>query len=375
VLVGVSKWRDELGVVCLADLKVARSNRVSFKAMNIFKYTDKTTSLPSPTAKELPPSWKGFNFLNMFYIREKKENQFNEIDFKIISGWGFNFVRLPIDYRILILGDDWNSIDENAMLMLDKAVEYGIKYDVHVCINFHRAPGYTVAYPPEKTNLWTEEEPQKAFADLWQFLAARYTNIPNKHLSFNLVNEPANIDEASYSAVVKIAANAIWEKDPGRLVIADGLEYGTIPSDMNFKTGVAQSTRGYQPFTLTHYKANWVKGSEEYPLPKWPSDEVSFNRTSLYETHFKQWEKLKNSGCGLMAGEWGAHNRTPHDVVLKWMEDCLEIFKSMNIGWSLWNLIGSFGILNSGRTDVDYEDFNGYKLDRKMLNLLQKYLD
>jgi endoglucanase len=57
------------------------------------------------------------------------------------------------------------------------------------------------------------------------------------------------------------------------------------------------------------------------------------------------------------------------------MEDCLEIFKSMNIGWSLWNLIGSFGILNSGRTDVDYEDFNGYKLDRKMLNLLQKYLD
>jgi hypothetical protein len=29
-------------------------------------------------------------------------------------------------------------------------------------------------------------------------------------------------------------------------------------------------------------------------------------------------------------------------------------------------------VLNSGRLDVDYEDFNGYKLDRKMLELLLK---
>jgi len=342
--------------------------------MDIFNYKEKTTCLPIPSAEKLPSSWKGFNFLNMFYKRDDGKNVFNEDDFKLISGWGFNFVRLPIDYRILIKNDDWYCINEDAMKQLDKAVEYGIKYDIHVCINLHRAPGYTVAHPPEKTNLWKDKEPQEAFTALWGYFAERYAKVPNQFISFDLVNEPANIDEAPYAAVAKIAANAIRAKDSSRLIIADGLEYGTIPSDMIKDIGLAQATRGYQPFTLTHYKANWVEGAQDYPLPEYPADSVSFNKPTLYETHFSQWEKLKNSGCGVMVGEWGAHNFTPHEVVLKWMEDCLIIFKEMNIGWALWNLFGSFGILNSGRSDIDYDDFNGYKLDRKMLNLLLKYL-
>jgi endoglucanase len=36
----------------------------------------------------------------------------------------------------------------------------------------------------------------------------------------------------------------------------------------------------------------------------------------------------------------------------------------------MWNLRGSFGIVDSGRADVAYEDFQGHKLDRKMLDLL-----
>ena len=34
---------------------------------------------------------------------------------------------------------------------------------------------------------------------------------------------------------------------------------------------------------------------------------------------------------------------------------------------------GDFGIMDSGRKDVDYEDWYGHKLDRKLLTLLQKY--
>jgi endoglucanase len=34
-------------------------------------------------------------------------------------------------------------------------------------------------------------------------------------------------------------------------------------------------------------------------------------------------------------------------------------------------LHGGFGILDSGRSDVQYEDFHGHKLDREMLKLLQ----
>jgi endoglucanase len=37
----------------------------------------------------------------------------------------------------------------------------------------------------------------------------------------------------------------------------------------------------------------------------------------------------------------------------------------------LWNLRGSFGVLDSGRTDVQYQEFRGHKLDRAMLKVLQ----
>jgi endoglucanase len=51
----------------------------------------------------------------------------------------------------------------------------------------------------------------------------------------------------------------------------------------------------------------------------------------------------------------------------------LAILTEHGIGLSVWNLRGSFGIVDSDRKDVKYEDFHGYKLDRKLLELLQEF--
>ena len=37
------------------------------------------------------------------------------------------------------------------------------------------------------------------------------------------------------------------------------------------------------------------------------------------------------------------------------------------------NFRGDFGVMDSGRKDVGYENWYGHKLDRKMLTMLQKY--
>ena len=50
----------------------------------------------------------------------------------------------------------------------------------------------------------------------------------------------------------------------------------------------------------------------------------------------------------------------------------MDILKGHGIGWALWNFRGSFGILDSGRQDIEYEDWHGRKLDRKLLAMLQK---
>ena len=75
---------------------------------------------------------------------------------------------------------------------------------------------------------------------------------------------------------------------------------------------------------------------------------------------------------GVHCGECGCWNQTPHAVFLAWFGDVLDILTSNGIGYALWQFDGDFGLLNSGRADVAYENWHGQKLDRKLLELLKK---
>ena len=96
-----------------------------------------------------------------------------------------------------------------------------------------------------------------------------------------------------------------------------------------------------------------------------------FDRAKL-EDFYKPWIELVNKGVGVHCGEGGCWRRTPHEVFIAWFTDVTDILSSHKIGFALWNFIGDFGVLDSGREDVNYEDWHGHKLDRKLLTLLTK---
>lgn len=326
--------------------------------------------LPAPSPKKLP-RWRGFNLLSKFQVAS--QSLFDEQDFAWIQEWGMNFVRLPMDYRCWIESGDWTKLREPILKEIDEAVRFGEKYGVHVCLNFHRAPGYTVAQPPEEKSVWTDEEAQRVCALHWAAFARRYKGISNRRLSFNLFNEPAVIAPDVHRKVVARMAEAIREHDPQRLIICDGRQWGnTAPVEL-VGLDVAAATRGYQPMPISHWHASWVGGSDRWPEPTYPLKEGNRLWDREYHRQFfiRPWKELESRGVGVMVGEFGAFNRTPHGVVLAWMRDCLANWKEAGWGWALWNLRGSFGVLDSGRTDVEYENFKGHKLDRAMLELLQ----
>ena len=481
---------------------------------------------PPPAApRRTTPRWRGFNLLEKFY----RNDRFRESDFQWIAEWGFDFVRLPMDYRQWTDANDPYALKEPVLAHIDEAVALGRKYGIHVSLNLHNAPGFSVNRAAKHTlNLWRDAEAQKQFAFLWSHFAGRYRGIPSSRLSFNLVNEPANIDEASYVKAVRGAIDGIRAADPERMIITDGLNWGRDPVRSLADEGLVQSTRGYEPFGLTHYRAGWVSGSDRYPLPQWPVPQVNGHlfgpsrgelhstlaiesrfpqamtlrirvgqvssrsrlvvkaddktiferdfipgpgtgewkevvyaqqwkvyqniydrdytavvpagakvvrltnadgdwmtvrdiglrpaqaqdgpehvltvtdtawgrpqrepvkydpggdgprfvaarmqdRRWLYEERVLPWKKLADTGVGVHVGEWGAFRYTPHDVVLRWAEDQLSLWTEAGFGWALWNFRGTFGILDSGREDLQYEDFRGHKLDRKFLTLLQKF--
>ncbi len=318
------------------------------------------------------PRWRGFNLLEKFNAGSNKP--FVEDDFRWMAEWGFDFVRLPMDYRCWTDPNDPHKLNEKVLKEIDQAVEFGKRHGVHVSLNLHRAPGYTVAKPPEKLDLWTSEDAQTQFDFQWSQFAKRYQGTPSRQLSFNLVNEPARIPADKYAKVVRRVVGAIRAVDPTRLVIADGLSWGGDPVLELADLGIAQATRGYFPMPISHYQASWVRG-ERFPKPTWPLKEGkrTIDRDVLRKERIEPWRKLEAKGVGVIVGEWGAFNKTPHDVVLAWARDYLELWKEAGWGWALWNLRGSFGIVDSGRADVTYEDFQGHKLDRKFLDLLRQF--
>lgn len=328
----------------------------------------------SPTAKKLP-RWRGFNLTEKCVKwRNGKNPAFRENDYEMLADWGFDFTRLPLSYLCWTEPGDWLKIRETELKDIDDVIEMGRKHKIHINLNLHRAPGYCVNPPKEPLDLWTDEKALDACAFHWGMLAKRYKGIPNERVSFDLLNEPANVPDETYIHVVKRLVEAIRAEDPQRLIIADGIRWGRDPVFGLVELGIAQSTRGYDPMQVSHYKAGWVQGAENYPEPTWPLDRKEkgiIDKEFLRKDRIEPWKKLEQKGVGIHVGEWGSFNRTPHKVVLAWMRDQLDLWKEAGWGWSLWNLHGGFGILNSDRADVQYEDFHGHKLDREMLKLLQ----
>ena len=346
------------------------------------------------------PRWKGFNLLDFFSAappRSSGANKTTEDDLKWMRDWGFDFVRIPMAYpRYLkfdrtkdISKDEVCNYDKSVLEEVDRLIELCHKYNLHVSLNLHRAPGYCInAAFHEPFNLWKDIEAQQAFAHHWGMWGKRYKNISPEKLSFDLLNEPAYIEDMNdqyarkvalpgetYRKVAEMAVKAIRKESPGRLIIADGNNVGNNVTPELFDLNIAQSCRGYYPHYISHYQASWVwKDPSKAPMPVWPGiiDCKNFSRKNL-EDLYQPWIEAVGKGIGVHCGECGCYNKTPHNVFLAWFGDVLDILTGAGIGYALWNFRGDFGILDSRRTDIDYTDWYGHKLDSKLLELLRKY--
>ncbi len=365
-------------------------------------------SLPPQLKNSINPRWYGFNLLEYFstdtdwmkYFPYKNDGQFPESDFEWIHDWGFNWVRLPMDYRFWTDPSDPMKINEKAVAPIDRAIKLGQKHKVHVNVSLHRAPGYCILdimdekitgihITKEKTNVYKDPAALAAFANQWRFFAKRYKGIPNDQLSFNLVNEPIELKEhantadifsavtgsANYIKVARESVSAIRSEDSQRLIVTDGYLGANSVIPELYDTKILQSCHHYHPIQMTHYHNEWARpmGDTPYP-PTWPlkdaSGKVIVDKAGLTEKYGPWAEPAKNN-IPIHFGEMGCDHRTPPDVVYAWYNDSLDVLNNLHAGWALWNFRGPFGVVDTNRAGTKFTDHHGHQLDSQLLKLLQ----
>jgi endoglucanase len=330
------------------------------------------------------PRYRGFNLLAKFSGKGPRR-KFEEEDFEIMADWGFDFARIPMSYWNWSSPQDWNAFDETFFEDIDEVVELGRQYGIHINLNMHRVPGYCINGRDQEPVDLFEDSPEnmqkalEAVVNHWKRFASHYKGIPSNRLSFDLINEPPSMkDETRYVEVVRTLVTGIRQEDPDRLIVADGKDVGRTPVYGITDLGVVQSTRGYDPMSVSHHTATWVpkEAFQTFNPPTWPlkaDDGQIWDKAELKIRLIDSWKPLTDMGVPVHVGEWGCFNKTPHNVALSWMRDILSLWKEAGWGHAMWNLKGDFGILNSNRPDVVYEDYKGHKLDRKMMEIVREF--
>jgi hypothetical protein len=85
----------------------------------------------------------------------------------------------------------------------------------------------------------------------------------------------------------------------------------------------------------------------------------------------KKLEKARAENIAVMIQEFGVYNKTPYRVTTSYLKDIITVFNNNNIGYAMWNLIGTMGIINSDRADCIYEPYRGKSIDRQMTTIIQ----
>lgn len=94
-------------------------------------------------------TWKGYQkgvnlggwFSQCDYSEDRFNNFITEDDFKELTSWGLDHLRLPVDYNLVETED--GQYKEEGFARIKRALELGHKYGFNMILDLHKTAGYS----------------------------------------------------------------------------------------------------------------------------------------------------------------------------------------------------------------------------------------
>lgn len=314
-------------------------------------------------------------------------------DFRRVADWGFDHVRLPVDWQVAFREADLAPREE-VLELLDVAVAQALDAGLEVILDLHRCPGHDFEDGLHHAqSFFTDPAMRRGCLKVWAVLAERYGHLPGVLLE--LLNEPVAPSAEVWNKVKDELAREIRVHAPkSTLVVGSNLwcnasEFANLTpiEDDN----VLYTVHVYNPVLFTHQKAPWVPGEAiretrlypgEYHAPagaenNLPLDLGRWDKERLRQLLSPVFRFRETHGVRVACNEFGVYMGGPDATSrMNWLRDLLELFAENQVGWSYWNYKNlDFGIVSRGESlfDAAPQYDNPSRTDHALLELLRSH--
>ena len=229
-----------------------------------------------------------------------------EEDIRLIAQQGFDHVRLPLNWRVLMTsGGAWL---EDGFACIDRLIAWCRAHGLTVLLDLHGAPGGQTGTNIDDSlglpELFMDERNADLTVALWTEIARRYRDEPTV-LGYDLLNEPLP-DEWQHRypdelvSLYRRITSAIRSVDPHHLIMYEGTHWAT----------------GWDIFTEV-WDENSVLQFHKY----WsPADRPSIQRYI---------DVGRELGLPIYMGEGGENSPA-------WLAAAFQLYEDCGIGWNFW---------------------------------------
>ena len=201
-------------------------------------------------------TWKGYQkgvnlggwFSQCDYSEDRFNNFITEDDFKELTSWGLDHLRLPVDYNLVETED--GQYKEEGFARIKRALELGHKYGFNMILDLHKTAGYSFDPGEKQSGFFGNED------KLWK------RNIQNNKVIIKGILKSENNTSQHRISGITIAGEIRLENNSNSLIFDSHLNlynnsihqlYNALNHDNN--TLHHQSTH-LKTFSCTLYRAS-----------------------------------------------------------------------------------------------------------------------
>jgi aryl-phospho-beta-D-glucosidase BglC (GH1 family) len=314
-------------------------------------------------------------------------------DFARVRSWGFDHVRLPVDYFNVF---DARTLEpeESILGLLDRAIAQITSAGLNVLFDLHKCPGHDFHDGGSRAQtFFTDPAQREAAKRVWAHLAERYGS--RSDVLLEILNEPVSEDSKDWDRVKNEMFAHIRRYAPKSTIVV-GSNRWNHPDEFARLTpvdddNVLYSFHFYASVLFTHQMAPWLDGEVfrvarpypgNYTIPegtsdRHPLDHGPWDRSRMVQKLEQVFRFQQAYGATAACNEFGVYvGGADRASQLRWMNDFLSVLKEHGIGFSYWNYKNlDFGLVSRGESRfAEYPQYaNAERVDHELVELLRKY--